>query len=72
MVHNELTNAKDSLIRYWAPTQGRGRDEMEKRIDEAVKKQREEEGEERNGGTVEPVNFCYVTTPRVCSIRKSL
>ena len=49
LVHNELTNAKDSLIRYWAPTlrKEEERDEMEKRIDEAVKKQREEEERRR-------------------------
>lgn len=49
LVHGELTNAKDSLIRYWAPTlrKEEERADMEKRIEEAVRKQREEEERRR-------------------------
>jgi len=49
LAHGELTNAKDSLIRYWAPTLRNKdqRDEMDKRIQEAVKKQREAEERKR-------------------------
>jgi len=44
LVHGELRNAKDSLLRYWAPTlrNKKDRDALQARIDAAVAKEKEE------------------------------